>query len=247
MEPVSLDSFIIEYLNLTETGYLTENFALLGYKSYFSTRNLGFNCIWFLVFPIGLTLVQLIIWLSKGCEINIFIIKFRNKFLTNGLILFLNESYMFTVTSFFLNCFHFKFDTFGDKINSYFTLLIGMISIFFPVFFYLFFVSNIEQKLPQVIVDEQLNDQDFDQRSSQVSSSCSNISTESEVVKVVFVKNEKFVEKWGLITEELNVSKGVKKAVLVLVVILLRKLFLALTVVFMRDFPIVVTFLLCMI
>ena len=107
--------------------------------------------------------------------------------------------------------------------------------------------SYLNIKLSKLNVDEQLNDQDFDQRSSQVSSSCSNISTESEVVKVVFVKNEKFVEKWGLITEELNVSKGVKKAVLVLVVILLRKLFLALTVVFMRDFPIVVTFLLFMI
>jgi len=51
LEPISIDKQLVDILKADETEPVSENFDMLGYSSLSPTRNMGFNCIWFIVFP----------------------------------------------------------------------------------------------------------------------------------------------------------------------------------------------------
>ena len=69
----------------------------------------------------------------------------RQRVLPNTPIIFLNETYIMICTSFFLNCLYFKFDTYGNISCSLFTILLGGISISFPIYVAAFYYYHFEK------------------------------------------------------------------------------------------------------
>jgi hypothetical protein len=53
MEPLSIDEILIDKLNLDYTEPLSPNFEMLSYQSLHTTRNFGFSCFWYVLFPAG--------------------------------------------------------------------------------------------------------------------------------------------------------------------------------------------------
>ncbi len=121
---------------------------MLSYDSLYPTRNLGFNCIWYIVFPAGFILIWLLRKvLSKlkfECEENSLRI-FFDKFLTNGLIQFFNSTYLITCMSFFLSISYTKFDTTVNVVNALFSIVLALVIISFPIFVGVFYTKNFKK------------------------------------------------------------------------------------------------------
>jgi hypothetical protein len=140
IEPVSIDSGLVSVLNLDQTEPLSPNFAILSYSTLYPTRNLGLNCLWYMAFPTGLFVCWILRLAFKNCKNEReFLAKIRNKYLTNGLILFLNSTYLCTCVSFCISTHYMRFDTLGNNVNSLFSVLLAFVIILFPIFVGVFY------------------------------------------------------------------------------------------------------------
>ena len=147
LEPFNVDDLSYTNLNLDrDLEPLSYNFDQMGYITYFSIINLACSAYWFLYFPAVLLLVFLLGKIPhKWKKIAKFIKNLRQRVLPNTPIIFLNETYIMICTSFFLNCLYFKFDTYGNISCSLFTILLGGISISFPIYVAAFYYYHFEK------------------------------------------------------------------------------------------------------
>ncbi len=143
MEPISIDQQLVSVLKLDETEPLSPNFAMLSYSTLYPTRNLGFNCVWYIAFPAGFFLCWVLRKMFKNCKkVKQFLRKMRDKYLANGLILFLNSTYLCTCVSFFLSNSYMRFNTPGNTANSCFSVILGFVMLLFPIFVGVFYAYN---------------------------------------------------------------------------------------------------------
>ncbi len=133
-------------MKLDDTEPLSTNFEMLSYATLYPTRNLGFNCIWYLVFPSSFVLCWILRRVFCKCKkVKKILRKFRDEFLSNGLVLFLNSSYLCTCVALFLSTSYTKFNTPGNTVNSCFSVVLGFVVIFYPVFVGAFYTYNFEK------------------------------------------------------------------------------------------------------
>jgi len=60
--------------------------------------------------------------------------KIRNFFIFNGPVIWLNEKYIEIVACCCLNIYYLKWDSYGNILNSLFTIVCGVICVAFPIF-----------------------------------------------------------------------------------------------------------------
>ena len=68
LEPISIDQGLVSFLKLDETEPLSQNFAMLSYGTLYPARNLGFNCIWYIVLPSGFILCWILRKMFSKCN-----------------------------------------------------------------------------------------------------------------------------------------------------------------------------------
>jgi hypothetical protein len=135
LEPISIDQRLVNFMKLDETEPLSQNFEMLSYGTLYPTRNLGFNCIWYIVFPSGFILCWILRKMFSKCKKEKkFLRRIRDKYLSNGLIVFLNSTYLSTCVSLMLSTSYTKFDTPGNCVNALFSVILGFVITFFPIF-----------------------------------------------------------------------------------------------------------------
>jgi hypothetical protein len=146
LKPISIDQQLVDVLKLDDTQPMPENFEMMSYASPYPTRNLGFNCIWYIVFMEGFIFWWLLKRVLTKCpNARKFLLKIRDKYLTNGFILFLNSTYLFTCVSFFISTSYMKTDTTGNLINFGFSLVLAVIIVAYPIFIGVFYTVNSEK------------------------------------------------------------------------------------------------------
>jgi hypothetical protein len=146
LEPISIDKTLVEILKLDETQPLSPNFAMLSYGTLYPTRNLGFNCVYYIAFPIGFILCWILRKVFSMCKTQKRLLrKFRDKCLSNGFIIFFGSTYLSTCVSLFLSTSYTKFDTVGNCVNALFSVVIAFVIIFFPIFVGVFYCYNFEK------------------------------------------------------------------------------------------------------
>ena len=143
LKPFSIDKQLADVLKLDNTEPMPENLEIMSYNSPYILRNLGFNVIWYIVFVEGFIFVSVFGLVFKKCkDVKKFLLKIRDKYLTNGFVLFLNASYLFTCVSFFLSTNYMKTDSTGNYVNVCFSLVLGIIILIYPIFIGIFYTVN---------------------------------------------------------------------------------------------------------
>lgn len=119
---------------------------MLGYNALYIIQNFGTLCWTIFIAPIGWAVAPLIVHLLKG-EFSHLKTRFNRLMFYNYWIGFINESYLFLTVCAGLNLFNFRWNTYGDAINSFIALFSGSIVIVFPVFVGVFYTlkSNYEK------------------------------------------------------------------------------------------------------
>jgi hypothetical protein len=150
MEPISIDEILIDKLNLDYTEPLSPNFEMLSYPSLHTTTNFGFSCVWYILFPSGFFICWILRKAFNKCKKEKgFLRRIRDIYLSNGLILFFNTSYLSSCVCFFLSTKYMKFDTTGNIVNSCFSIVLALVIVFFPIFVWVFYTHNFDKILKE--------------------------------------------------------------------------------------------------
>ena len=118
----------------------------------------------------------------------------------DGWIKFFDETYLFLAVCVGLNCYYFRWDSFGNSFNSLFTLILGFFLLAYPFFIAIFY--NLKRSL-QLIQD----------------------------------RDENFLSRFGSATENLNFLRRGRVVLIYRPAAAIRKLWLALIIVYMRNSP----------
>lgn len=157
---VDTDDYLIEKLKLDKTTPLSENWDYLGYKSLYSIPSFGCSIFAFIIWPIAILLVALLLAKIKPTSQTHVKVRtwFKNFFMFNGPVIWLQLNYIQLAASCCLNCLYFKWnaaqatgdrllesanstsenspqnDSSGNRWNCVFTVVCAIILIGFPIF-----------------------------------------------------------------------------------------------------------------
>ncbi len=125
----------------------------MGYGSHYLVLNFGTLCFLLFVTPIGWLLATFLAILNKPAFG--WILKYwNNKMFFNDWIGFFSETYLFLGMCVTLNLDYFRFDTYGNSINSTLTVVFALILAAGPIFvgwFYRRYLRLAQTKLPEFL------------------------------------------------------------------------------------------------
>ncbi len=196
LQLIDTDTFFEEYLKLDETTPLSDNWENLGYGSLYSIKNFGIQIFVFVGWPIMMMLAIFLSAVIKVKSMQPVLAKMRNFFIFNGPVTWLFENYIQIAACCCINSFYFKWDSYGNILNSCFTIVCGIICFVFPIFVGCHY---------------------------------------SKQFSFTPLDKEKFGDKWGTLTQALNLKRRGKKALWFPVCNLVRKLILILASVFLQN------------
>ena len=75
-------------------------------------------------------------------------IRWSNRMFYDGWIKFFDETYLFLAVCVGLNCYCFRWTSFGERFNSFFTLLLGLFILAYPFFIAIFY--NLKRSLRRI-------------------------------------------------------------------------------------------------
>lgn len=128
---------------MDDSSPLTDSFNVLGYSSLYSLRNFGSLIIFFFGPPILVAILALAVKIHSSSDLirSLKQIVTRKVFF-NGILDFLNETYILLCMACFLNTYQFQFNTLRHAVNSITCVVFGGTIVALPIFFATFYYYN---------------------------------------------------------------------------------------------------------
>lgn len=119
---------------------------MLGYNTLYIIQNFGTMCFTVFIAPAWWAFAPLIVAFFKG-EFAYLRIKANRLMFYNYWIGFINEAYLFLCVCAGLNLYYFKWDTYGNALNSLLALTCGLTLVTFPFFVAFYYTRQVNYDL----------------------------------------------------------------------------------------------------
>ena len=137
-DPIPTEELWHIWLQVEETGAISNNFALIGYESKLILVNLGSFTLFLIAFP----LLYLISPILEPCKSNYRVEKLRlfirGSLVWAGPLRIMKESYLIVIIPALININLLRFDSYGMALNSILCLAINSLMLLIPYWIYKF-------------------------------------------------------------------------------------------------------------
>jgi hypothetical protein len=147
VDPIPMDDFYDENLQLDDTGPYTSQFEFLGFETFYALKNLG-SLVLLILGSIAWTILVSPLLLCENKKVKDFAKSQHEGVYWNGIILFAYETYILFAMAGAIGTQYITFDTYGNTINFVVSALFWAIAIVLPLFIAVYYTKNFHLAWP---------------------------------------------------------------------------------------------------